>query len=40
MQGFQKTHRVHGEAGSVPVQGGAKFLKLVVDTISLPEKTK
>lgn len=36
VQGFQKTHFVHSEAGSVPVQRGAQLLQLVVDTISLP----
>lgn len=36
----QKTHRVHGEAGSVPVQRGAQLLQLVVDTVSLPERQK
>lgn len=35
--GFKETYRVHCEAGSVPVQRGAQFLQLVVDTIALPK---
>lgn len=33
--GFKETYRVHCEAGSVPVQGGAQLLQLVVNTIAL-----
>lgn len=38
VQGYEGTHRVHSEAGSVPVQRGAQLLQLVVDTVSLPKK--
>lgn len=29
-------YRVHGETGSIPVQGAAKFLQLVVNPVTLP----
>lgn len=29
-------HRVHGETGSIPVQGAAKLLQLVVNPVTFP----
>lgn len=37
VQRCRDTHRIHGEAGPVPVQRGAQHLQLVVDAIALPE---
>lgn len=30
------THRIHGETGSIPVQGTAKLLQLVVNPVTFP----
>lgn len=30
------THRVHGETGSIPIQGAAKLPQLVVNTVPFP----
>lgn len=29
-------HRIHGETGSIPVQGAAKLLQLVVNPVTFP----
>ena len=30
------TYRIHGETGSIPVQGAAKLLQLVVNPVTFP----
>ena len=33
---YPPTHRVHGETGSIPIQGAAKLPQLVVNPVSFP----